>query len=259
MSDWLDPVRRALVADVPAVTFFFRDDDAGWEDEQLYRLLDVMTRFHVPTALAAIPTAVGPRLAAELRALVTASARLVSVHQHGFAHVNHEANGRRSEFGAARPRAAQRDDLANGRQRLQHALGMPLPPIFTPPWNRCGPDTCECLVELGYEVLSRDVTAEPAGMTRLHELPICLDWSGRRGARLGAASWGRTIARAIVPGATVGVMLHHAVMSADDRRMLAELVQLLVESPHPVRQMLAIATRREAAQWAGLYGLPGAP
>ena len=184
-----------------------------------------MTGLQVPLALAAIPTAIGPRLAADLRSLATAGAPMISVHQHGFAHANHEPAGRKSEFGASRPRDLQRQDLANGRERLQHALGLALPPIFTPPWNRCTRDTAECLVELGFEVLSRDVTAEPFGLAPLHELPVCLDWTGRRGARMGAAHWGETIARAIAPGATVGFMLHHAAMSADDRRMLSDLLQ----------------------------------
>ena len=39
-----------------------------------------------------------------------------------------------------------------------------------------------------------------------------------------------TIARAIAPGATVGVMLHHAAMSAGDRRMLSDLLHVLTES-----------------------------
>ncbi len=242
MSDWLDPVRRALAAAPAPVTFFFRDDDAGWDDENLYRLLDVMTECQVPIALAAIPMAVGPHVAAALRALLTSQAAIVSVHQHGFAHVNHEPTGRKSEFGASRPRAAQRHDLANGRDRLQNAFGCALPPIFTPPWNRCTHDTMSCLAELDFQVLSRDVSAEPRGGGGLGEVPVSLDWSGRRGARMGAARWGETIAGTVSPGATVGVMLHHAVMTADDRRMLGELLQVLAHEPQAtVRQMFDIA------------------
>ncbi len=243
MSAWLDPVRRALAAGSPPVTFFIRDDDAGWEDDKLYRLLDVVADAQVPTALAAIPAALSSRLAAQLRPLLTARTPLISVHQHGFAHANHEPGGRKVEFGASRARDLQRQDLANGRERLQHALGLALPPIFTPPWNRCTRDTAECLVELGFEVLSRDVTAEPFGLAPLHELPVCLDWTGRRGAPMGAADWGKTIARAIAPGATVGVMLHHAAMSAGDRCMLSDLLHVLTEGSNAVvRPMLDIAT-----------------
>jgi predicted deacetylase len=242
MNTWLDPVRRALAFDVAPVTFFFRDDDAGWEDDKLYQLLDVVAGFRVPIALAAIPAAVRAGLAAELRRLVTTRTQLVSVHQHGFAHTNHEPTGRRSEFGVSRARDLQRQDLANGRERLQHALGFALPPIFTPPWNRCTRDTTACLVELGFQVLSRDVSADPLGAGSIQELPVCLDWTGHRGARLGPVRWGETIARAIAPGATIGIMLHHAIMTADDRRMLSDLLQVLEGGPHAtVRQMFDIA------------------
>jgi hypothetical protein len=249
MSAWLDPVRLALAADSSPVTFFFRDDDAGWEDEKLYRLLDVFTGSRVPVALAAIPMAVGPDVAAALRALLDSRASIISVHQHGFAHVNHELTGRSSEFGGSRPRVLQRHDLANGRDRLQDALGSALPPIFTPPWNRCTHDTIACLAELGFQVLSRDTGAEPRGGGALRELPVCLDWCGRRGARMGAARWGESIARAIVHRTrpTVGVMLHHAVMTADDRRMVRELLLVLERAPHAtVRQLFDIARGYES-------------
>jgi predicted deacetylase len=228
MSAWLDPVRQALAANASPITIFFRDDDAGWEDEQLYRLLDVVAPFQAPLALAAIPMAIGARLAAELGRLVASGSPPVSVHQHGYAHVNHEPSGRRFEFGASRSRDLQREDLANGKERLQHAFGRTLPPIFTPPWNRCTGETAECLVELGFEVLSRDVSAEPFRLAPLHELPVSLDWSSRHGARTGAVHWGETIARTIAAGRTIGVLLHHAVMTADDRRMLSELLRVFV-------------------------------
>jgi hypothetical protein len=242
MSTWLDPVRRALGARLSPVTFFFRDDDAGWEDDKLYRLLDVTADVQVPIALAAIPTAIGSRLAAELRTLLTARIPLVSVHQHGFAHANHEPGGRKVEFGASRPRGLQWQDLANGRERLQQALGLALPPIFTPPWNRCTRDTAECLVELGFRVLSRDVSAEPFDLAPLHELPVRLDWSGRQGVRSGTVRWGETIAGTIAPGRPIGFMLHHAAMTADDRRMLSDLLHVLTERSNAiVRPMFDLA------------------
>lgn len=231
MSDWLDPVREALDAASSRIVFFLRDDDAGWEDEHLYRVLDLVTYFRVPIDVAAIPMAISASLAVELRAFLGARTPLVSVHQHGFAHVNHEPAGRRCEFGASRPRDRQRQDLASGRERLQEALGCALPPIFTPPWNRCTRDTAECLVELGFKILSRDVSAETFGLARLHEAPVRLDWSGPRGAPAGTVRWGETIARTIAAGQPIGVMLHHAAMTATDRRMLSDLLRVLTAHP----------------------------
>ena len=42
------------------------------------------------------------------------TARGVAVHQHGFAHENHEPQGRKCEFGPSRSRVAQRRDIAAG-------------------------------------------------------------------------------------------------------------------------------------------------
>lgn len=249
MSTWLDPVREALDAHSSPITFFFRDDDAGWADEKLLRLLDLVTYFHVAIDVAAIPMAIGSRLAAELRAFLAAGTPLVSVHQHGFAHANHEPSDRWFEFGMSRPRDRQRQDLTDGRDRLQEVLGRALPPIFTPPWNRCTRDTAECLVELGFQVLSRDASAEPFGLPPLHELPVRLDWSGRHGARIGAVGWGEAIARTIASHQPIGFMLHHAVMTADDRRMLCDLLDVLATHPaSAVRPMCDIATASQVSR-----------
>ena len=243
MSTWLDPVRVALDRRAEAVTFFFRDDDAGWEDDKLYHLLDLPLSSEIPIALAAIPMAIGSRLAAVLRSLVTAGAPVVSVHQHGFAHVNHETEGRKSEFGASRSRDLQRQDLTNGRRRLEDSIGVALPPLFTPPWNRCTRDTAECLAEVGVCILSRDSSAEPFGLHSLHELPVSLDWTGRRGVRRGPIAWGETIAHAIASASPVGVMLHHAAMTTGDRSMLRDLFDVLSDHPRAtVRQMTDIAS-----------------
>ena len=100
---WLDPVRRAL--DEGPSTVFFRDDDAGWGDERLWALLDLFDRRALPVDLAVIPAELHPTLTAELT--VRARAGRVHLHQHGFAHVNHEPTGRKCEFGPARPYEAQ--------------------------------------------------------------------------------------------------------------------------------------------------------
>ena len=76
--------------------------------------------------------------------------RPVGLHQHGLAHVNHEREGRKCEFGPSRDAAAQRRDIADGRERLAALLGDRVDPIFTPPWNRCTADTGAVLAELGF-------------------------------------------------------------------------------------------------------------
>ena len=45
------------------------------------------------------------------------------MHQHGYAHVNHEPEGRKCQFGASRSAAEQSDDIAAGRELLGSQAG----------------------------------------------------------------------------------------------------------------------------------------
>ncbi|HZQ64088.1 MAG TPA: hypothetical protein VFA66_02525 [Gaiellaceae bacterium] len=224
MNGWLDPVREALEDAPTTVDFFFRDDDAGWADARLHALLAVFERAAAPIDLAVIPCALSRRLARELASLKP----LVRVHQHGYAHADHEPVGRKCEFGPARDEASQRADIDAGRRLLADPLEQPLDPIFTPPWNRCTETTGRILVELGFGVLSRDASVPPLGLDRLAELPIALDWfAHRRGVRLSRDDLGRKLAALVRVGGPVGVMLHHAVTDDDELRSVAELVAAL--------------------------------
>ena len=246
MPHWLDPVRVALDALAAPATVFIRDDDAGWGNDRLYRLLEVTEFYSVPIDLAAIPAAMDPALAGQLRHLVAHSNGRIAVHQHGLAHLNHETAGRKSEFGDCRVAAAQRHDLQAGRHMLEDHLGYTPPSLFTPPWNRCTAVTAEILVELRYRTLSRDAGAKLLAIDRLYELPVHLDWTGRHGAGIGIEAWGSAIASSLAPTqAPVGLMLHHEVMSGDDRRWFAELLALATS-----HSMLRFCSMSQAATFS---------
>src|SRR3954453_21418748 len=192
-TSWLRPVERALEG-AERVRFFFRDDDAGWGDTRLLALLDVFEARTTWVDLAVIPSALGAGLSRELLAR-----ERVGLHQHGFAHVDHEPEGRRKcEFGVARPAARQRADIEAGRARLQALLGERLDPVFTPPWNRCTIETARCLAELRFRVLSRESRAEPFGLPGLAEVPVHVDW-----VRLEPDAAGERIAAAVAAGGPV--------------------------------------------------------
>ena len=235
MTNPIDTVHAALDAAPVPVRLFLRDDDGGWDDARLFALLDTSQRAGVPIDLAMIPCATTDALAAALALRLRAAPDRLGVHQHGFAHANHEGSGRKCEFGAARGIDAQRDDLAAGRERLRACFGSALDAIFTPPWNRCSPATPALLAELGFRALSRDRPRDNGHVAqpRLPEIAVDLDWSkqlrlaAQRGEDDALPRIAHELARCIAEHGAhspIGVMLHHADMQPSH---LAQLEQLL--------------------------------
>ena len=223
---WLAGVHVALdEADSPR-PFFFRDDDAGWRDDRLHAVLDRFQTRGLPVDVAVIPSELTPALTRELTERVRESG--VRVHQHGYAHANHEPVGRKCEFGPARDAAAQARDIAEGQRLMREAFGPRVDAVFTPPWNRCVPTIADALVPLGFEVLSRDSTAAPLDASDLVEVPVTVDWFGHhKGVRWTRNELGEAIAASIRRDRAVGVMVHHAVTDEADLAGLDELLALV--------------------------------
>lgn len=227
-TNWLEPLRQSFDEASGPVTFFFRNDDVGWEDARLFDLLDVFAQYGVPIDLAVIPKSISRQTAGRLRKMVTERPEHVSVHQHGFAHVNHEQTGRKCEFGDSRPSELQHADIAVGKEVLSDLLGPVTDSIFTPPWNRCTASTAACLRKEGFKLLSRDVTAKQLDTRDLTELPVSVDWFGhRKKVRLTPDEIGASLSAAVSSETPVGVMLHHALVDDDEREMIGALLKLL--------------------------------
>ena len=248
--DTLHTLLAALDAAPAPVAFFLRDDDAGWDDARLFALLDTTQSAGVPIDLAVIPQATSAALAASLYARKTSAPDLIGLHQHGFAHTNHEALERKCEFGRARSIDAQRSDLSAGRERLQGYFGAHLDPFFTPPWNRCSATTPALLAALGFSALSRSRGAEP--QQALPELPVDVDWCKQQrvarehGEADGSARIATELAQRVTAGGPVGLMLHHAAMDDGDLALLATMLRATTRHPHvcwrPMRALLVAAT-----------------
>jgi len=249
--DWLIPVREALDGLPHSASMFFRDDDCGWNDDRLLLLLDIFADFGIPVDLAAIPAALSFAFAQKLSRRMATHPERLRIHQHGYAHLNHEPTGKKCEFGPARDYTSQRSDVENGQHRLAELLGAAPDPIFTPPWNRCTAVTARCLAELGFQVLSRDSNAAPFEDSGVCELPIAVDWfAHRKKVRLDRMEWGKLLATKLESEASVGIMLHHAVMDAEEMQELAQLLSVLARHPNANCQtMQALA----AAQTTNLF------
>src|SRR3954447_17449176 len=89
---------------------FFRDDEGGWADDRLLRLLPIFEESGLPLDIAVIPATLSSKLAAQLAHRARVSG-LLGLHQQGYAHESHEHGIARSNFGSARPLSAQREDI----------------------------------------------------------------------------------------------------------------------------------------------------
>ena len=250
--EWLIPVRHALDGLVRPASLFFRDDDCGWSDDRLQLLLDIFADFSVPMDLAAIPAALSSAFAQKLSRRIAAHPERLRIHQHGYAHLNHEPEGKKCEFGPARDYRSQRSDIENGQRRLAELLGAPPDPIFTPPWNRCTAVTALCLAELGFQLLSRDSHAVPFEGFGVSELPITADWfAHHKKIRLDRKKWGRLLAAQLKNENHVGIMLHHAVMDGEEMQALAQLLSVLARHRNANCQTIQslAATMRKGARW----------
>ncbi|MFQ5450067.1 MAG: DUF2334 domain-containing protein [Nitrospinaceae bacterium] len=225
--EWLHPIKQAIGGNSPASKIFFRDDDAGWCDEHLFQLLDIFSIHSIPLDIAVIPQALNEALASSLVRRWEKDPPRLGLHQHGFSHQNHEPEGRKCEFGPIRSPEEQLHDIHKGQQCLQKLLGGNVDPIFTPPWNRCSRVTADCLKNLNFKVLSRDVTADPLNVAGLVELPVNIDWFRRRkGVRISQFELGQAIANAIQSEPFLGIMLHHEPMEHEDFQALDQLLAL---------------------------------
>jgi predicted deacetylase len=237
-ESWLVPIHDALSTRKTPVKIFFRDDDAGWENEKLFELIQLFKKFNMPLDLAAIPKAMSDELAQKLQILIAENPQTLAIHQHGFSHTNHETEGRKCEFGISRNLEEQFADVSEGKAILESYLGDKLTSIFTPPWNRCTTETAKVLCDLGFKVLSRESGASALNCNRLAEISVSLNWfAKRKRVTLIRREIGENLAKQIAGNETIGIMLHHAIMDIKEFRFLEELLRAFSESEN-VKAML---------------------
>ncbi|HEV2552047.1 MAG TPA: polysaccharide deacetylase family protein [Stellaceae bacterium] len=159
-------------------TFWWRDDDAVADDPRLVHLLTLARG--LPIALAVVPAAAEPALAARL--IETPSA---SVIQHGWCHANHApANEKKAELGAHRPIAVMTAELVAGWQRLKALFGARALPVLAPPWNRITDALVPRLSALGFAALStygpRRALNPAPGLVQINAHIDLIDWRRSR-------------------------------------------------------------------------------
>ena len=244
--DWSD-LRRELDAWHDAgrtASLWWRDDDATASTQALDRLAGLARTHAVTVGLAVIPALAEPALAPWL-----ASER-AEVLQHGWAHRNHAADGRkRAELGARRaPDVGGGGAVAGLRGKLRELAGARFLPVLVPPWNRIDEAVISTLPSVGFRGLStfgprRAAEAAPGiGQTNCHVDVV--DWRGGRGFvgrdRAIAAVVAHLAARrerSVDPAEPTGLLTHHAVHEESTWTFIDRLMALTRR--HPAARWLA--------------------
>ena len=253
--DLIDELDRWEEAD-RVTTLWWRDDDAVAPSAPLDHLLSIDET--VPIALAVIPAPAGPELAACLSRHARLSRRSrVTVLQHGWCHVNHSADRKKSEFPADRPVEEIVPELTAGRIRLMQLFGLRALPVLVPPWNRLDDALLPFLSGCGLSAISRAKPRRRAmPITGITEANIHVDlvaWTDGRGFIGERAALGGLIAhlRARRRGSAcsaepTGILTHHLVQSEETDLFLYRLFE--VTGAHPAVRWLDAAEVFSPAQ-----------
>lgn len=102
---------------------FFRADDIGVQGKQFSQLIQLFLAARLPLCLAVVPSWLTPLRFKSLLSLTGQHSSQWCWHQHGWLHQNHESEGKKQEFGSARPATEQWADLAKGKRRLTSIMG----------------------------------------------------------------------------------------------------------------------------------------
>jgi len=215
------------------VYVFFRADDVAVPGANFVRLMDLFTRYRVPLCLAVVPAWLTQARWGNLKRIGQKAPSLWCWHQHGWRHVNHEAEGKKQEFGPSRTSSKIREDLIRGKNHLQTLLEESFSPVFTPPWNRCDQNTLDILKEINFLAVSRfkkGVSPSPDGLpdfavgvdlhTRKEGHPLS-GWEGLF-SELGSA----------LLQSPCGIMIHHQRMNEAAFVFLEIFIQRLIKQPH---------------------------
>ena len=195
MSAWLDPLRAALDAAPAPVHVLLprRRRRAG----PTTGCSPCSTSSPSAACRSTWPRSRGPDagLAGELSARSEATG-LVGMHQHGYAHANHEPEGRKCEFGPRRPPSAQLADIARRAaaaaascsgprcSRSSRRPGTAARRTRARAWSRSASPPCRATARAGR-------SACPGW----RELPVHVDWFATPPAACGSAGRARRAAR----------------------------------------------------------------
>lgn len=220
-------VEKGLADGSGNAVVFFRADDIGVPSRMFAEMISLFLKYQVPLCLAVVPAWLTESRLNSLQH-ATGKSSLFCWHQHGWIHKNHEPTGKKQEFGESRTAPDLQHDLLRGKSRLTKILGDDFYPVFTPPWNRCGPTTLNILKELEFQAISRSSGAVPSVANSLPDIQVNVDLHTRKekDPESSVEQLLLELYNSLCTG-TSGIMLHHQRMNQHALSFLEQLLRSL--------------------------------
>lgn len=221
---------QTLAAAPAPVRFWWRDDDAGTDDERLLPLLRLAKHRRAPLALAVVP-----RWLVQVTTDRILTAGCATVLQHGIAHADHSIPpAKKIELGGRADPAVLLTDLRDGRLALTRAFAQQFAPVLVPPWNRIAPKLVAHLPESGFVGVSTygPRAAEPSAPIRVNtHLDLVLWRDGAKALPLAAAL--ERLAQLVNRHGDepLGILSHHQIMDAGAFATLDRILALVQDHP----------------------------
>lgn len=234
LDQWLQTLFEAAEKQSRPVRIFFRADDIGRIDHNFIQMMQLFADFDMPLCLALVPQWLTADNWRQIRSLVIKK-DLFCWHQHGFNHSNHEAVGKKCEFGENRSIEAIRHDILAGKMKLEQLLADAFLPVFTPPWNRCSKAAMQVLQELDFPALSRSINVQPPAPIGLPDLAINIDLHTRKETDPEQAMDNLLAeCKTALESGCMGFMLHHQRMNDNAFLFLEHLFKAILSGKNLV-------------------------
>ena len=203
--------------------FWFRDDDAGIDNESLDNLMQYLNQKKINLLIENIQALSD----VELKLMLDKYDNYV-IAQHGYSHTNYSENDL-SEYPDTRKKDAISDELLNGNKILSNLFKEKYNKVFVPPWFEVGSITKKMLKEHNYLAISNywknQINSD--GMIEINAQVDLVNWDN-------AYTFGgedyvlNQIISEIESGNTcIGILLHHERIGKETYFFLDKLIAII--------------------------------
>ncbi len=208
------------------VEFWFRDDDAGIDNNSLDTLMDYLNKKNINVLIAAIPKLSNN----ELKFILDKYYNYL-IAQHGYEHINY-TNGDSSEYPDTREVEVINKELLEGNKILEKLFENKYKKIFIPPWFEIGNKAKKILKDNNYLAISNYWTNK-INFDELVEINSQVDFVNWDDAyTFGGEDFvlKQIISEINSGNKCIGLLLHHERIGKETYYFLDKLIDVILEN-----------------------------